>query len=53
MEKIKYLFKRIIKLDYKNMIKIAKAVGKKTKKNTFFILLDMIKCGIKYQARIL
>ena len=30
MEKIKYLFKRILKLDYSNMIKIAKAVSKKT-----------------------
>ena len=50
MGKIKYLFKRIIKLDYKNMIKIAKAISKKTKKNTFLILIDMIKCGFKYQA---
>ena len=50
MRRIKYLFKRIIKLDYKNMLKIAKAISKKTKKNTFFILIDMIKCGFKYQA---
>ena len=50
MEKLKYLFKRIIKMDYKNMLKIAKAINKKTKKNTLFILLDMIRCGIKYQA---
>ena len=50
MGKIKYLFKRIIKLDYKNMIKIAKAIGKKTNKNSFLIFIDMIKCGFKYQA---
>ena len=50
MGKIKYLFKRIIKMDYKNMFKIAKAISKKIKKNTLFILLDMIKCGLKYQA---
>ena len=50
MGKIKYLFKRIIKMDYKNMFKIAKAISKKTKKNTFFILIDMIRCGFKYQA---
>lgn len=50
MGKLKYLFKRIIKLDYKNMLKIAKAISKKTKKNTFLILIDMIKCGFKYQA---
>ena len=50
MGKIKYLFKRIIKMDYKNMFRIAKAISKKTKKNTFFILIDMIRCGFKYQA---
>ena len=50
MGRIKYLFKRIIKLDYKNMFKIAKAISKKTKKNTFLIVIDMIKCGFKYQA---
>lgn len=50
MEKIKYLFKRILKLDYSNMIKIAKAVSKKTNKNLLFILFDMTKCGLKYQA---
>lgn len=50
MGKIKYLIKRIIKMDYKNMFRIAKAISKKTKKNTFFILIDMIKCGLIYQA---
>lgn len=50
MEKFKYLLKRIMKLDYKNMLKIAKAVSKKAKKSTLLILLDMIICGIKYQA---
>jgi hypothetical protein len=50
MGKIKYLIKRILKMDYKNMFKIAKAISKKTKKNTLLIVLDMIRCGIKYQA---
>lgn len=50
MEKIKYLFKRILKLDYSNMIKITKAVSKKTNKNLLFVLFDMTKCGLKYQA---
>ena len=31
MGKLKYLFKRIIQMDYKNMIKIAKNIGKKDK----------------------
>lgn len=50
MGKIKYLFKRIIKMDYKNMFKIAKAISKKTKKNTLMIVIDMIRCGFKYEA---
>jgi len=50
MGKIKYLIKRILKMDYKNMFRIAKAISKKAKKNTFMIVIDMIRCGIKYQA---
>lgn len=50
MRKLKYLFKRIIQLDYKNMLKIAKKISKKTKKSYVGIILDMIRCGFKYQA---
>lgn len=32
------------------MFKIAKAISKKTKKNSFITVIDMIKCGFKYQA---
>lgn len=50
MGKLKYLFKRIIQMDYKNMIKIAKNISKKIKKNYILILFDMVRCGFKYQA---
>lgn len=50
MRKFKYLVKRILQLDYKNMFHIAKKVSKKTKKSYIGIILDMIKCGLKYQA---
>lgn len=50
MNKIKYLIKRICKLDYKNMFKIAKSLSKKTHKLLIVILIDMIVCGLKYQA---
>ena len=53
MRKFKYLIQRIIHLDYKNMFKIASAISKKTGKNQFILLLDIIYCGIAYQARIL
>lgn len=32
------------------MYRIAKAISKKTKKNFFIIIIDIIKCGFKYQA---
>lgn len=32
------------------MFNIAKSISKKTKKNYFLIVIDMIKCGFKYQA---
>lgn len=50
MRKVIYLFKRIIGLDYKNMFRIAKKISKKTHKSRFLIIIDMIKCGFKYQA---
>lgn len=50
MRKFKYLIQRIIHLDYKNMFKIAKNISKKINKNYLVILLDMVICGIKYQA---
>ncbi|MGN1269712.1 MAG: sugar-transfer associated ATP-grasp domain-containing protein [Clostridia bacterium] len=50
MKKFKYLIKRIIHLDYKNMFKIAKKISKKINRNYLVILVDMVICGIKYQA---
>lgn len=50
MKKIKYLFKTIKKMDFKNMFKIAKQVSKKAHKPFIFTLFDIIHCGLKYQA---
>lgn len=50
MQKVRYLIVRIMKLDYKNMFKIAKSVSKKAHRSFFYIFFDMIKCGLKYQA---
>ena len=50
MGKIRYLLRRIRKIDYKNMQKIAKSISKKTNHSYTAILLDMVMCGIKYQA---
>lgn len=50
MRKFIYLFKRIVQLDYRNMFRIAKNISKKTNKSRISIVIDMIKCGLKYQA---
>ena len=50
MKKIKYLFKRIMAMDYKRMLRVAKEVSKKAKKPYLYIIFDMIMCGIKYGA---
>ena len=50
MGKVKYLFQRIIQLDYQNMFRIAKKISQKTGKSYMGILLDMARCGLKYQA---
>lgn len=50
MSKIKYLFKRIMAMDYKRMISVAKQVAQKANKSYLYIIFDMIICGIKYGA---
>ena len=50
MRRIIYLIKRIFRLDYANMFKIAKSISKKTGKNRIFLIIDIIYCGIIYQA---
>ncbi len=50
LAKIKYLAARIMQLDYKNMIKVAREVSKKSDRNFFSTFADMIHCGLKFQA---
>lgn len=50
MKKIKYLFKRIMAMDYKRMFKVAKDVSLKSNKPYMYIVFDIIICGIKYGA---
>lgn len=50
MSKVKYLFRLIRKMDYKNMFKIARKVSKKSHKLFIYIFVDMIICGFKYGA---
>ena len=47
MKRLKYIFKKLKTLDYKNMINIAGKIKKKTGKPRFLILLDMIYSALK------
>lgn len=50
MGKVKYLINRILKMNYLEFFKTVDKVHKKTKKNKLIIFLDIINCGLKYQA---
>jgi glutathione synthase/RimK-type ligase-like ATP-grasp enzyme len=50
MNKIKYLIKRIIGMNYKGFFETINEVHKKNNKNRIFIFFDVIYCGLKYQA---
>ncbi len=50
MQRLKYLFKKAFTWNYKDAYKQAKIIHKKRHKNTIWIFLDMIFCGIKYGA---
>lgn len=50
MGKTKYLIKRILKMNYKQFFDTIDTVHSKTNKNKLSIFIDIINCGIKYQA---
>lgn len=50
MGKIKYLFKRILGMNYKAFFDTVKEVSTKTNKSYILILFDVIYCGLKYEA---
>ena len=50
MKKLKYIFKRIAEMNFKEMIKSAKRIAINNHTLTLFILFDMIYCGFKYLA---
>jgi len=50
MKKITYLFKRIFKMNVKDMVRTAKDISSKNNRNFLIIFCDMIVCGFAYQA---
>ena len=50
MEKPKYLLKRIFSMDYKGFFRTISDIHLKTKRSRLLIFIDIIYCGLKYQA---
>ena len=50
MGKVKYVFKRIFNMNFKNFFKTINDVHKKSGKSRIFLFFDCIICGFKYQA---
>lgn len=50
MSKFKYLFKRIINMNFDNFFKTVKEIKKETKLPYLFVFFDVVLCGLKYQA---
>ena len=50
MKSIKYLFARILGMDYKRFFKTIKSISKKEHKSVIYIFFDMVICGLLYQA---
>ncbi len=50
MSRIAYVMKRIGKMDYSRMWDTAKMLHKKTGKSTLWLLTDMARCAVKYNA---
>jgi hypothetical protein len=50
MKKIKFLIKAILKMNYKEMFRIARKISKEHGKLTIITFIDIIWCGLRYGA---
>ena len=50
MKKIKFLFQRIINMEYDKFFEAINIVHERTGKNRVIIFLDMVYCGFKYHG---
>ena len=50
LRKIKYLFARIINMNYAQLFQTVKTVRSRCKKNSIYLFFDIILCGFKYEA---
>ena len=47
---MKYVFKRILNMNFKKMFELINKINKKSKKNKILLFFDIIFCGLIYQA---
>lgn len=50
MKKLKYMIARILGMDYKSMFATVRQIHKKTGKNSIWLFIDMVRCGLRYGA---
>ena len=50
MSKLTYAFKRALKMDWKRMFQTAAMLHKKTGKGRLWLVADMVRCALKYNA---
>ena len=50
MKKIKFLIKAILKMNYKEMFRVARKISSEHGKLTLFTFFDIIWCGFRYGA---
>ena len=50
MSRLKFLFQRMARMDYKAMWKTTKVLKERSGKNRLWLLWDMLKCAVRYNA---
>jgi len=50
VKRIRHYVSRLVSLDVKNMLAVARAISSRSRTPVFFILIDMVWCSLVYQA---
>ncbi len=50
MSRLKFLFQRLVRMDYKAMWKTTKLLKERSGKNRLWLLIDMLICAVRYNA---
>ena len=50
MSRLTFFFKRLVRMDWHKMWKMTGVIQKRSGKSRVWLLRDMLRCGIKYNA---